>query len=61
MENGLIFMQKGLINKNLLNSFKHTNSLPITFNISGDCSLLDETNFIIEKNPFTGEIQVLLL
>ena len=59
MENSLIYMQGGLINKNLLYSFNHTSSLPATFNISGSCLGLDKTTFKIVKNPFTGIIQVL--
>lgn len=59
VENSLIYMQGGLINKNLLYSFNHTSSLPATFNISGSCLGLDKTTFKIVKNPFTGIIQVM--
>ena len=59
VENGLIFMQGGLINKNLLYSFNHPSSLPATYNISGSCSLLDKTTFKIEMNAATGKIQVI--
>lgn len=58
VENCLIFMQSGLINKNLLYSFKHESSLPVTISVSGRCALLDKTTFKILKNPFTGGIQV---
>lgn len=59
VENGLIYMQSGLINKSLLYNFNHVNSLPVTYNISGDCLGLDKTTFKIVKNAFTGMIQVL--
>lgn len=59
VENGLIYMQSGLINKNLLYSFKHESSLPVTISVSGRCALLDKTTFKILKNSFTGDIQVL--
>ena len=59
VENGLILMQSGLINKNLLYSFNHPYSLPVTFDIKGKCSLLDKTTFKIIKNALTGEVQVL--
>lgn len=59
VENGLIFMQKGLINKNLLYNFNHVGLLPVTFNISGKCSLLDKTSFQIVMNAFTGKIQAI--
>lgn len=59
VENGLIFMQKGLINKNILYNFNHVGLLPVTFNISGKCSLLDKTSFQIVKNAFTGKIQAI--
>ena len=59
VENGLIYMQSGLINKNLLYTFNHIGSLPAIFNISGQCLCLDKTTFKIIKNPFSGGIQVL--
>ena len=59
VENGLIFMQSGLINKNLQYSFNHHNSLPVTFEIKGACLLLDKTTFKIVKNAISGKVQVL--
>lgn len=59
VENSLIYMQSGLINKTLLYSFKHESSLPVTLNIIGKCLLLDKTTFKIVKNAATGKIQVL--
>lgn len=59
VENSLIFMQSGLINKTLLYSFRHESSLPVTINASGRCGLLDKTAFKIVKNAFNGKIQVL--
>lgn len=59
VENSLIFMQSGLINKTLLYSFKHESSLPVTINVSGRCWGIDKTTFKIVKNAATGKIQVL--
>jgi len=59
VENSLIYMQSGLINKTLLYNFRHESSLPITINVIGRCALLDKTTFKIVKNAANGKIQVL--
>lgn len=59
IENGLIFMQSGLINKSLLYNFNHASLLPVTFNIKGKCWGIDRTTFTIVKDASTGDIKFL--